>query len=261
MSTVTNPKGKLPARVYWIRRAVVIGVPLLVLWLLISMIFGGGSDSPSTGTASQAAAKTSPSPTARPTTAATAQPTARPGSATGKSAKGGTPAAAPLAQPTGPCNAADVTVRPVIAASYAGRPTTISLRLTGSSPACTFAVSPQSLAVKITSGSDRIWSTQDCAKAVPRQSVVVRSAQATALPITWGGRRSTNGNCTVENDWAKPGYYHVSATTIGGLPTDTQFKMTLAPRVTITKTVTPKPTPTPTKGAGKAKGAGSAKVD
>ena len=61
----------------------------------------------------------------------------------------------------------------------------------GIQPACTFKVSPESLVVKITSGNDRIWSSQDC----PRldQARRRRRAQRRARPyvdVVWSGRRS-----------------------------------------------------------------------
>lgn len=133
---------------------------------------------------------------------------------------------------------------PSVPKAAAGAPIVLRLGLEGTQPACTFAVSPQSLVVKITSGSDRVWSSQDCPSAVPTSTVVVRSGLATDVPVTWSGRRS-DPTCSVSTGWALPGFYHVYAAVLGSSPTDVQFEVTLPTRPVITQTATPKPTPTP----------------
>ena len=152
-----------------------------------------------------------------------------------------TSSAAPtLPAPSGTCDPEDLSVTPVVEVAHAVNPVTIALKITGSSPACNFTVRPKSVAVKIVSGSDRIWSSQDCPRSVPRKTVVVRSGAETTVPVTWSGRRS-NGTCATTNKWALPGYYHVLAAVIGSTPADTQFQLTVAPRAVITKTAKPKP--------------------
>jgi hypothetical protein len=111
------------------------------------------------------------------------------------------------------------------------------------SPACNWDVTAESLAVRITSGSDRVWSTQDCVGAVPRQSVVVRKDQPVSVTVVWNGQRS-DAECTRTTPWAEPGYYHVVAAAFGADPTDVQFPLLPPPRPTITATPTPTPTPT-----------------
>jgi hypothetical protein len=127
----------------------------------------------------------------------------------------------------------------------AGRPVLFTLSLTTrTSEACTWDVSASSVALKITSGPDRIWSTQDCRGAVPRQSVVVRKAQPATVAIGWNGQRS-DADCTRSTDWAQPGWYHVTAAAYGGDPVDEQFHLGPAVRATVTVTPTPENTPTP----------------
>jgi hypothetical protein len=109
------------------------------------------------------------------------------------------------------------------------------------SPACNWDVTAESLAVRITSGSDRVWSTQDCVGAVPRQSVVVRKDQPVSVMVAWNGQRS-DAECTRTTAWAEPGYYHVVAAAFGAEPTDVQFPLLTPPRPTITATPTPTPT-------------------
>jgi hypothetical protein len=94
--------------------------------------------------------------------------------------------------------------------------------------------------VKIVSGSDRIWSSQDCGRAIKPEEVVVRSARPTTVAITWNGRRSDDG-CPGGTGWAMPGWYHAVTAAIGSEPSDTQFQLTLPNRPVITRTASPKP--------------------
>lgn len=145
----------------------------------------------------------------------------------------------PLAVPTGPCPTGDVSVSPSVRRAYAGQQVTITLDLTTqSSPACTWEVSPDTVVVELTSGSDRIWSSQDCPTAIGQHSVIVRKDHVTKVPIVWGARRSDAG-CPQSTLWAQPGWYHVKAAAFGGGPADEQFRLLAPPRPTVTKT--PKP--------------------
>ena len=76
MPTTVRPRGPLPARVYWTRRIVVLGIPLLLV-VVLARVLGGSSDAKDAGadTATRVGATTGTSP------AATAGPTA--GAATG----------------------------------------------------------------------------------------------------------------------------------------------------------------------------------
>jgi hypothetical protein len=247
-SPVTRPRGRLPQRVYWFRRTLVL-VTALALVFGVARLLGSGGDAPTDGTATITAAHPtrpqapSPSrfvgPVGVPTTAT---PT------TGRHSQTPSATPTPLATPTGPCVAADLTVTPVIGTAAAGRPITIGLRFTGTQPACTFTVSPKTVVLKVTSGQDRVWSSQDCHKAIPTRTVAVRSAAATTVPVTWSGRRSDSG-CTRTTAWAEPGYYHALAAALGSEPSDTQFRLTLPSRPVVTRTAHPKheqrPTGTP----------------
>jgi hypothetical protein len=144
-----------------------------------------------------------------------------------------------LAAPTGECDADSVSVQPSVPTAQAGRPISILLKLVGTQPACTFAVSSDSVAVKITSGSDRIWSSQDCPRAIPRRTVVVRSGLPAEVPLVWSGRRS-DSVCSNAATWAMPGPYHVYAAAFGSAPSDAQFEIIYPSRGVVTKTAKPK---------------------
>jgi hypothetical protein len=233
MSGVARPRGPLPPRVYWTRRAVVLGVAFLLVFGLARML-GGGSDAKSDrgDTAEQAAGQQTPTRT--PTTTRTAKATPR---AT-KTA---------LAQPDGPCDPTDLTVQARLAKEANDGEVRIPLALTGTDAACTWTVSSRTMVVKIISGDDRIWSSQQCPGAVPQQAVVVRSVAATKVVLVWNGRRSDPDCTSNAADFALPGSYHVIAAALGGEPTDVQFLLTGPPDERVT--VTPKPKQKSTKPA------------
>jgi hypothetical protein len=263
MSTVTRPRGPLPARVYWTRRCVLLLLALLLVFGISRLLGGGGSTDPtarqvgaaastSSAPASAATTPTTVTPTAGPqataaaTTAATTEATAS--ATTGPTAtataggpkKSTSPSAEPLAAPTGPCSAGDIVATPSVkGAAYAGRPVVFRLALTTKeSPACTWTVSPGAVVVKVTAGSDRVWSTQQCRGAVPKQAVVVRKDHPATVRVAWNGQRSDD-DCTRSTSWAEPGLYHVVAAAFGSDPTDEQFQLLTPPAPTVTKT--PKP--------------------
>jgi hypothetical protein len=144
-----------------------------------------------------------------------------------------------LAVPEGPCAVDEITVTPSVPTAVAGGRVDLVLELTGIRPACTFSVSSRTLAAKVTSGQDRIWSTQDCRGAVKSESVVVRSAEPARVVVPWSGRRSDE-ECSRTMPWALPGYYHVIAAVIGSEPADVQFRLGVPPRPVVTKTAHPK---------------------
>jgi hypothetical protein len=232
-------RGPLPARVYWVRRLMVIGTALLLV-LAVGRLLGNGSDGSDDGSAAQLAAdNASTSPSA-------SEPSAPTQSATGKG-KRKTPKADPsptLAAPTGECVGSDVAVTPKVQQAVAGRDVMVVLQLrTLVSEACTWRVGAASLAVAITSGDDDVWSSQDCPKAIPSREVVVRKAVTTNVGITWRAKRSDD-NCTKFTTWAMPGWYHVTAAALGGEPSDLQFELAKPSPATITKTITPSATAT-----------------
>lgn len=237
MTPVTRPRRPLPRRVYWFRRT-------MVLVLACALVFGvgrlldGGSDEDAGPSARPASSAGSASGTLTPSGGATSE--ARP---TGRATTGAVKprrTRTPLAMPTGPCRDSDVRVIPTLGEpAYAGGDVALTLKLTTfESPACNWEVSPSSVAVKLTSGSDRIWSSQDCRSAVPTVPVVLRDKKATYVDVTWSARRS-DAECSNLTGWAVPGWYHVSTAALGSEPVTQQFEL-LAP---VPQTITPTPTP------------------
>jgi hypothetical protein len=217
----------------------------LVLVVALGLVFGvaqllGGTANPNDGEPARVVgAQGDPSQSAQPPrSTADAQPAGE--TKRGKKNRKPEKTKTPLAVPTGPCRNDEVVVEPKIKDSaYAGNVVQLRLKLTTTgSPACTWTVSPETLVVKITSGDDRIWSSQDCPDAIPQTDVVARKDVPAKVDMGWRARRSDSG-CTPQRDWAKPGFYYVTTAAFGAEPTSVQFE--LQPPVAPTKTVTPKP--------------------
>ena len=237
--SMTRPRGPLPARVYWVRRLLVLAVACALVFG-VGRLLGGGAGGPSKPSAHPAAATASSSAT--PTAVSTADARPFPGQTAGS--KPGTKAPrvrVPLAEPTGPCQDSDVRVVPSLEENaYAGGDVRLTLRLsTFASLACNWEISADSVAVKLTSGNDRIWSSQDCPAVVPEEPVVLRNRNVTLVDVTWSGRRS-DSDCSRTTQWAEPGYYHVSAAAMGSEPETQQFQLLPPAPVTITPTPTPR---------------------
>jgi hypothetical protein len=238
MSTVSRPRGPLPPRVYWTRRLLLVAV-VLALVFAVSRLLGGSAESGDRADGPSAAPAAAPagSPTAArtPSAGATGDP-APTATVPGKRNKKNGATKTPLAVPTGPCADSDVQVQPAVEDAVAGSDVAITLELTtAESPACTWQVSPESVVVKLTSGSDRIWSTQDCPAAVQRQSVVVRKDDMSTVQVRWSGQRSDD-ECTRTTAWAQPGYYFATAAALGAEPRERQFELRAPTAPTITAT-------------------------
>jgi hypothetical protein len=244
MGSQRRQHGRLPRRVYWVRRSVVLGVALLLVFGITRLIGSTGEDDPG----SSIEASTTSARQQAPSASVSLGPVAPPKKVRLRSN-------APLAQSSGECRDDEVSVRPTVPRAWAGGPIEIQLQLSGTQPACTFEVKPDSLVVKIASGEDRIWSSQDCPETIQETQVVVRSAVPVEVPVTWNGRRSDE-QCTPGLDWALPGFYHVYAAALGSTPTDVQFEVTHAPVARKTRTVKPKPTQSPSPSAKASRNAG-----
>lgn len=232
MRTVVHPRGRLPARVYWFRRSLVLLTALALVFAIGRLLGGSGGQAPA-----DRATVTATTPTAAPSRGVAGPVPLQPAT-TGQAHP--QPSATPvvLAAPTGPCALDEITVTPTVPTAAALNRVDLVLELTGVQPACTFSVSSHTVVAKVTSGKDRIWSSQDCPRSIKPASVVVRSAEPAEVVVSWSGRRSDD-ECSRSTAWALPGYYHVTAAVIGSEPADTQFRLSAPPRPVITKTAKP----------------------
>lgn len=228
----------MPARVYWFRRLLLVLVAgLLVIGVQRMLTFDGASSTESPVAASMVGA-----PFELPTLAV---PSASPEMVIKSKRR-----AAALAAPEGICDPADVLVTPVVEAAHIGRPVQIILELTTTkSPACTFEVSGESVAlnVSMTSGArELLWTTQDCPAALPETTVVARRTVPGRAVAEWSGHRSDE-SCSELAPWVLPGDYLAEAVALGGTETGEQeFELESGVASTVTRSVTPTPSSTPT---------------
>jgi hypothetical protein len=227
-------RGRLPARVYWVRRVMVLGVAVLLV-VGVARLLGGSSDA-SSGPDQAAKVADTADPTVSPSTNGPI------GTGT-KHHHGGRAADDPVtrvAMPSGPCAADDIAITPSVPKPIAGSDIEIVLDIsTLTTPACTWTLSRRTLAMKITSGNDLIWTTVDCGRTITRQDLVLRQSDPTRVKVTWNARRSEPG-CPVQTKWALPGTYHVHVAALAGPPQDVAFLLSAPSPADITRTAHPK---------------------
>jgi len=187
---VLRPEGSLPARVYWVRRAVVVLVLVLVVvlaFLGVRALLGGGDDDAATPTGD-------PSPST-PTSEETTE---------------GTPVCEPGA--VGLELAADATTY------AAGVLPTFTIRITNTGDVdCLLDAGDAQRQVLITSGSDRIWASTDCATGETLQ-LLLAPGQVDERQVQWDRTRSVEG-CAPDQPAAQPGTYQ-AVLALGGVSTE-----------------------------------------
>jgi hypothetical protein len=185
MSTIRNPVGPQPSKVYWRRRLLVL-VGVLVVILIIVLIV------------------------------------ARPGGAKPKAVATNTAHTTASTAATAACNPADVKIVAITdALSYAaGVDPQLSLTITnvGSSP-CTFKDGSDEQKYVITSGTETIWSSKDCQTgAVSATSTLQPNVPVKSTPFAWNRTRSNPAACTATNApqvIAGGASYHLTVTVNG----------------------------------------------
>lgn len=258
MSPVLHPVGPEPTRVYWARRAAVIAVFLAVVAVILALVghATGGRQPvaavpavptptttrsvpptvPATATpsASKSASGSSPSMSASTKPKASATPTSpvKPtSSSTSTSSSKPSSSAKPSAQPTAraavpPCLPAQV--RTTLTGKKVldpGEANTFEISLiNGTAVTCRMSVRGGTFELKIYSGKDRIWSSDDCSTAVKRISKIVASEKSIGWTMTWNGRRSAQ-DCKNREETPRAGTYFATAQLTGAEPV--QLRMIL----------------------------------
>ena len=99
---------------------------------------------------------------------------------------------------------------------------TVDFRLTmtnRSERTCVLDLGSSNYELKIYSGADRIWSTDDCARLVPDRKPVLQAGQTTDWKISWNGKRSLKGQtCKNRSEIPKAGYYYATSQLRGAKP-------------------------------------------
>jgi hypothetical protein len=207
-----RPAGPLPTRVYWVRRALLVVVLLTVLsvlWWAVGRVLGGESEAQASPASSQGSGGGADAPA--PSGGGEKQDD---GEKPRKHDKKKPKRRAPVA-PTGDCAPTDVDIEVGVRDVAAGHTAPVSLKLTSvGTPACTLAITPDTLALRITSGSDVVWTSDECPNAVLARELVVRAHKPTVYTFDWNGRRSTQ-SCASPGSVADPGGYWAEAALIG----------------------------------------------
>jgi hypothetical protein len=240
MSTVLHPAGPEPAQTYWKRRLVVIVIAVVVLAVAGALIANGTSS----GSAVQANPSPPPpvvstvvtgTPTPTPSAGARASAAGTPATATPSASAAATSSASPSAKPKPsktptpePVVCAVNTLRPTLTGKQQLKPkerSTFTLSLiNGSGQTCTTTVNRDNFELRIYSGSDRIWSTKDCATIVKPMRRTLKAEQALEWKVVWNGLRSRSG-CQPRPEIPRPGTYYATAQLTGAEPV--QLLMTL----------------------------------
>lgn len=184
-----RPVGPEPAATYWLRRAVVATGAVLVLALLWAVLpFGGDDEAPD-----RLAAAPDPTPSSVVTPAA--------------AAPSPSPTAVPICQP----EALKVEALAGEDEYAVGAEPRLSMRITNTGAApCTRDLGQAAIELLVFSGSDRIWSSDDCAPGGPKDVTTLVPGEAVERRATWNGRRSLPG-CEGAKAQAQPGTYRVTA--------------------------------------------------
>ncbi len=253
MSSVLHPMGPEAPQTYWVRRAVVIAAAIMVLAVVVALIING--------TSSGSAAVQPPAPAPTPVVADSASPSpmstamrtptsltpsesssASTKASTKPSAKASTKPSAKASSKTSskPSASPSVTAKPGLAACPADQ-----LRVTltgkqrlkvkksnvfqlsvinGSGQTCMASITGTNFELKIYSGTDRIWSTNDCATAVKTIKKKLLAERVAAWSMSWNGRRSLDG-CKNRPEIPRAGTYFATAQLDGAKPV--QLRMIL----------------------------------
>ena len=202
VSSLLNPVGNKPARVYW-RRRIEILVVLVILVLFVGKACSGGSQPVADNTPLPAVTTTSSStPTPSASTAVSASPTSSPSPTAAR-----TPA-------KGECN--DSQVRVYVTAESLENPVggPVLMRFvvaTNSDTTCLRDVGGSQNEVRITSASgNRIWSSDDCNPGGAANVRPISQSSPYAVTVEWNGKVSKPG-CSGSKPEASNGSYAIVA--------------------------------------------------
>lgn len=186
MGSLFHPVGSQPAWVYWARRGALVLAAVALIAVGI-WVFRPQAPGP---VAAEPAGPSAPVTTA-PTPTEPASPT-----------------------PTGPL-VCDATNSSLTLAGYqkvkqdAKQPFRLAVTNNGGDP-CVLNLSASTLNLTVTSGTDRIWTTDHCAKWVPTKKTTLKSKKSYEFSITWPVARSAAG-CKTAKAVLGTGTYVASA--------------------------------------------------
>lgn len=200
-----HPVGKLPARVYWRRRLVFVGVPLVGIVLIAWAALSGGGDRPNARNTASTTTKSSGSvlstTSAQPrdsgsigvstTTAKPASSSAGAGSPTSGASRSSSAGSAAAGK--GFCGKGDLNVVAGTAKkSFAVRSKPgLYMQVTNTSAtSCKLDIADKHVEWRVYSGDVRFWGSHDCAVQSGANVVTLTAKQSIRLSISWSGLTS-----------------------------------------------------------------------
>jgi len=197
MSSFRHPVGPESSRVYWRRRALVVGVLLLVVLVVVLIVVGRGSGASSASGPDGSAPGATESAAPRSTSPSSGS-TGSSGSAA-PSSPGAAPSASAAPDDAAACSADQIELTPVLDKRTYG-PTedpkiAMSITNTGSD-ACHMDLGSAQQVLTISSGQEQYWSSKDCQTGGTNQDVTIKAGQELTTPaIEWDRTRSSTTTC------------------------------------------------------------------
>ncbi|MDY1003862.1 hypothetical protein [Curtobacterium sp. CFBP9011] len=197
MSSFRHPVGPERPGTYWRRRALVLGVVLLVVVVVVLIVVGRGNGAPAAG----------PTPGGGASSAA-ADAGAGSGSGSAGSGASGAASGAPSSSPTpsaatrkdgAACATDQIALTPVldkrVYAAGEDPQIAMSIKNTGSN-SCHMDLGSAQQVLTITSGKEQYWSSKDCQTGGTDQDVTLKAGQQLTTPaIAWDRTRSSATTC------------------------------------------------------------------
>lgn len=199
MSALLHPVGPESAGTYWIRRAAVVAIAVGLIAGLIWLL--GPKGDPVAGVPSTTTSPSAPSPDVSPSAATPATSSST--------------SVSPSPSSTGP-TACDPTAVKVNVAGFRNvvigtkQVLSVGIKNTASAP-CVLDLKASAFEVKITSGTDAIWSTASCARLIPEKKTTLKAGAGYEFKVTWNLHRST-ADCATDKQDLGAGTYVATGT-------------------------------------------------
>ena len=236
MGGLLHPVGPESAQIYWARRVLVFGAAMVLavaVRLMVSATSSGMATQLRPPTAVDPALATAATSSASPSGLETAMrtPPLVDLSASARSTTPVTKSPEPKGSTTKTSDSVDCPadeLRPTLTGKQRLAPkqrTTFHLSLiNGSDQTCIAKVTRKNFELMIYSGSDRIWSTDDCSSTIEAIRRKLGSEHAVAWSLTWDGRRSKS-NCRSAREALRPGTYIATAQLDGSEPVQLRMQL------------------------------------